>query len=103
MHQASVFTTNNLHLGDFDSSQEANFDFWFFTYISRILFFSETRDLRVGLPLIKTIQQDVLIVPGLLVRLFGPSLAHTLTKSVQFVSQNCKTDSFFVNRHIRGM
>ena len=32
--RACVFTTNNLHLGDFDNSQEANFDFWFFTSMS---------------------------------------------------------------------
>ena len=34
----------------------------------------------------------------MLVRSFGPSLARALTKSVQFVTQNCKINNFFVNR-----
>ena len=33
--QACVFIMNNLHLVDFHSSQQANFDFWFFTSMSR--------------------------------------------------------------------
>ena len=98
MQQASVFPMNNLHLGDFDISQEANFDFRFFTSMSRRPF-SETRDLRVGLALIIMIQQNVLSASGMLVRSFEPSLARTLTKMVRFVSQNCKINNFFVNRH----
>ena len=44
----------------------------------------------------------MLSASGMLVMLFGPSLARTMTKSVQFVTQNCKINNFFVNRHFRG-
>ena len=92
---------NNLYLGDFDSSQDANFDFWFFHLYVSLTVFSETRDLRVVLALSKVIQQSVVRIPCLLVRSFGPSLARTLTKSVQFVSGNNKINNFFVNMHLR--
>ena len=55
---------DRLHLGDFDSSQEANFHFRFFTSMSRRPVFSENRDLRVSLALIKVIQQGVLRPEG---------------------------------------
>ena len=56
-HRACMFTMDKLHLSDFDSSQEANFHFRFFTSMSRRPVFSETRDLRVSLALIQVIQQ----------------------------------------------
>ena len=58
-----MFTMDRVHLGDFDSSQEANF----FTSMSRRPVFSETRHLRVSLALIKVIQEDVLRALGMLI------------------------------------
>ena len=42
----------------------------------------------------QAVQQDVLRVPGIHLRSFGPSLARTLTKSVQLASQNCTINNF---------
>ena len=83
-----MFTMDRLHLGDFDSSQEANFHFRFFTSMSRRPVFSETRDLRVSLALIKVIQQDVPRPPGMLMGSPWPSLARILTKTMCKNAQN---------------
>ena len=77
-----MFTMDRLHLGDFDSSQEANFHFRFFTSMSRRPVFSETRDLRVNLALIKVIQQGDLRGPSMLMGSPWPLLARTLTKTM---------------------
>ena len=77
-----MFAMDILHLGDFDSSQEANFHFRLFTSMSRGPIFSETRDLRVSLALIKVIQQGVLRGPGMLMGTPWPLLARTLTKTM---------------------
>ena len=77
-----MFAMDRLHLGDFDSSQEANFHFRFFNPMSRRPIFSETRDLRVSLALIKVIQQGVLRGSGMLMGSPWPLLARTLTKTM---------------------
>ena len=77
-----MFAMDRLHLGDFDSSQEANFHFRFFTSMSRRPVFSETRDLRVSLALIKVIQQDAMRAPSMLMGSPWHSLARTLTKTM---------------------
>ena len=81
-HRACMFTMDRLHLGDFDSSQEANFHFRFFTSMSRRPVFSETRHLRVSLALIKVIQEDVRRALGMLIGSSWPSLARTLRKTM---------------------
>ena len=81
-HRACMFTMDRLHLGDFDSSQEANFHFRFFTSMSRRPVFSETRHLRVSLALIKVIRKDVLRALGMLNWSSWPSLARTLRKTM---------------------
>ena len=97
-----MFAMDILHLGDFDSSQEAIFHFRFFTSMSRRPVFSETRVLRVSLALIKVIQQDVLRAPGMLLGSPWPSLARTLTKTMWFFAKMPKINNFFVNMHLRG-
>ena len=75
-----MFAMDRLHLGDFDSNQEANFDFWFFTSMSRRPVFSETPHLRVSLALFKVIQEDVPRALDMLIGSSWPSLARTLRK-----------------------
>ena len=77
-----MFAMDRLPLSDFDSSQEANFQFRFFTSMSRRPVFSETRDLSVSLALIKVIQQGVVKEPGMRMGSPWPSLARTLTKTM---------------------
>ena len=101
-HRACMFTMDRLHLGDFDSSQEANFHFRFFTSMSRRPVFSETRDLRVSLALIKVIQQVVLRALGMLIESSWPSLARTLRKTMWFFAKMLKINNFLVNMHLRG-
>ena len=93
---------DRLHLGDFDSSQEAKFHFRFFTSMSRRPVFSETRDLRVSLALIKVIQEDVLRALGMLIESSWPSLARTLRKTMWFFAKMPKINNFLVNMHLRG-
>ena len=97
-----MFAMDRLHLGDFDSSQEANFHFRFFTSMSRRPVFSETPDFRVNLAQIKVIQQDVLKAPGMPLGSPWPSLARTLTKPMWFFVKMPKINNFFVNMHLRG-
>ena len=101
-HRACMFTMDRLHLGDFDSSQEANFHFRFFTSMSRRPVFSETRDLRVSLALIKVIQQGVLRRPSMLMGSPWPLLVGTLTKTMWFFAKMPKINNFLVNMHLQG-
>ena len=95
---------DRLHLGDFDSSQEANFHFRFFTFMSRRPVFPETRDLRVSLALIKVIQQGVLrgrawYANGVALALTG---TYTDKNYVIFFAKMPKINNFLVNMHLRG-
>ena len=100
--RACMFAMDRLHLGDFDGSQEANFHFRFFTSMSRRPIFSETRDLRVSLALIKVIQRGTLRGPGMLMGSPWPLLARTLTKTLWFFAKMPKINNFLVNMHLRG-
>ena len=55
--------------------------------------FSETRELRVSLALIKVIQQGVVRAPGMLMGSPWPSLARTLKKTVIFC-KNAQNQQF---------
>ena len=91
-----MFAMDRLHLGDFDSSQEANFHFRFFTFMSRRPVFPETRDLRVSLALIKVIQQGVLRGRAMYANGVALALTGTYTdKNYVIFLQKCPKSTIF--------